>query len=545
MTLSPAPSGATALTPPPEAPAAHPLLPPWIGTLLPYLVVVLGWLGLSWGNRWFVNPDGGVYAVMARRIAEGNLADAVLAYWSPLYPVLAAPFVALGVQEFVALRLVGLIAALASVPSVRRLCTRAGAGIGSANLAATAGALLLCAASVFGLYPDIVFIPLILGCLTMALTGVTLRAGLIAGGLAGLAYLAKAVALPYVGALFVLVLVLRLLSERGARRAVLRLMAGAALTLVLTAGPWIGVLTVSTGQPTISTAGEFNAKLVVPGSWGNPLSYPGLYVPPNDGFTPWERPSDLPIFVNPPTTGTDSSDVSTPTPPSRVENAVSQAKVAAGSLLRRWTPVGLLAVIGLVSCFRRPARQRTVVLGSALAGAGFAAGMALLIVIERYLWFPMLALLPAAALGLDAISGWLRPRIASSARALWLARGAATLWLTLIAVGLAPVALLHWNTDREVWRFAEQVNQSEPLSGALAGASDWERTQLLAFLTGVDYAGLADPETPLADLEGELRRVGASAIVLWPGDPTREGTPGTPPRAAPAGGDPVLERLGG
>ncbi len=493
-------------------------------TFLPYLVVAVGWSVLTWGNRWFVNPDGGVYAVMARRIAQGDFSEAVLAYWSPLFPVLAAPLVALGVQEFMALRLVLLFGALVTMPVLRRLCLRTGASSNAAGLATTAGALLMGTASGLGVHPDVVFIPLILGCLSLALAGASIRAGLLVGVLGGLAYLAKAVALPYVGALLVMVLILRLISERGSSRGTLRMIAGAVVALALTAGPWVAVVSAQTGHVSISAAGEFNATLVSPGSWGNPLSFPGLYAPPEGTFTPWEHPEDLTVF-------SDSPEVDAAPSPSgnnRLENTIAQARVAAGSLLRRWTPVGILAVVGIVVSLRLHPRERTVALGSVLAGAGFAAGMALLIVIERYLWFPMLALLPAAAVGLDAVTRWLQPRLVRGVGWLWVARGAAALWLTVIAVGLAPVAFGLWNTHRDVWLLADQIRQGEPLSGSIAGASDWSRSQLLAFLVGVPYAGLIDPSAPRSETEAQLAEVGASAVVIWPSE-DGELPPGSPP----------------
>ncbi len=498
---------------------------------MPYLVVAVVWSVLTWGNRWFVNPDGGVYAVMARRIAEGAVGDAVLAYWSPLFPVLAAPFVALGIQEFMALRLVLLLGALATIPILRRLCLRAGASPTASGLATTAGALLIGVASGLGLHPDVVFIPLILGCLSMALVGATLRAGLLVGVLGGLAYLTKAVALPYVAALLAMVLVLRLISEQGSGRGTLRMIAGAAIALALTAGPWIAVISAQSGHITISTAGEFNTELVAPGSWGNPLSFPGLYATPEGSFTPWEHPADLTVFRTSP-----ENEEASPSGGNRVGNAVAQARVGAGSLLRRWTPVGVVAVVGMVVALRLPPRQRTVALGSLFAGAGFAAGMALLIVIERYLWFPMLALLPAAAVGLDAIGRWLQPRLVRSAGWLWAARGVAVLWLTLIAIGLVPAAFRLWNAHSEVWQLADQINQGEPVSGSLAGASDWSRSQLLAFLVDLPYAGLIDPSAPPSETEAQLAEVGAGAVVVWPGEAGETGE-------LPPGSPPELERL--
>lgn len=467
-----------------------------IGALLPPVLLLVGWLALLPGARWLVNPDGVVYASLASDVAGGRIADVVTGYWSPLLPVLASPLVAFGVTPLTALRLVLLLSALVALPVLHSLCRAAGAGPVAAGTATVLAVPLLLSASLFGFYPELLLAALLLLHLRAMTVSPGPRGAVVAGIWGALAFLAKAVGLPFVLAFVALVTVVRLLRPGAARAQVLR-RAGLTLgiTLLLSA-PWIVAISVQAGHPTLSTAGAFNAELVTPGAFGNPLNFTGLYAPVPGAVTPWQDPTEIPVqrterYEGTPVTTND-----------RLANAVDQATVGAGVVVRRWLPVVALALVGLVVGLRR---RRP---GAAVAWAGIGAalvltgGLSLLILIERYLWFPMLAVLPAAALGLAALGG--RRRV--------LAVGAVV--LALVAVAQAPVVLDRRGEDRAVWQFAG-ARCGTPLSGPLAGGGDWERSQLMAYLCGVDYVGLTGPDPTSTANQAALRRVGARHLVVW------------------------------
>ncbi len=538
----------------------------WLLGAGPALLLLIGWAVLTVGNRWFVNPDGVVYASLAQRIADGHPAQAVTGYWAPLLPTLAAPLVALGLAPFTALRLVLLVAALVALPVLRSMCRRA---CGSDRVAAFCTVIavpLLVSAAVFGLYPELLLASLLLLCCRLILTGRGSGRAVVGGLVGAAAYLAKPVGLPFVVGFVLIVLVARLLAGRRAgpaaarveRRRLLSFHLIVLAVVVVAVAPWAVAISLHVGHPTLSTAGEFNARLVTPGAWGNPLSFPGLHRPVPPAMTPWEDPSLL-------TVPHQAADAAAPvTPLDRLQNAYRQGRVAVGSLLRRWTPVLLLAVAGLVITLRRAVTSdrdgtvdagsgpavdpaagsavaagcvaggsegRRIVVGSVLAAAMFAGGMSLIVVVERYLWFPMLALLPAASVAIEtARARWAgRPGRRSVVTAVTAV--VAALLLVVVVAGLAPVGLRHWGQDREVWQLASRLQATATpagvpaggsagsnrcgLSGGLAGNQDWERSQLLASLCGVDYLGLTGPDqSPSAQL-AQLRRVDARHLVVW------------------------------
>ena len=497
-------------------PAARPADPPvWLLVrALPFAALLLAWFGLSIGNRWSVNPDGVVYASLARRIAAGDFSSAVTGYWSPLLPGLAAPLVAVGVPALTALRLVLLAAALLALPVLHALCR---ASCGSSRIAVLATLLavpLLASASVTSLHPELVLTVLLLLACLLILTGDGLARAVLAGVAGGLAGYAKPVAWPFVAGLVLAVLIARLVANRAARAdqvnppaALGRSAAAVLLVGAAVAAPWVIAISLHVGHPTLSTAGGFNARLVAPGAWGNPLSFPGLYPPVAPAITPWENPSLLPV----PRTAAAAAEPVTVL--DRAENVYRQGRVAVGVVLRRWTPVLLLAGAGLWLAVRRGGPGRRVTLGSALAAVSYAGGMSLLVVVERYLWFPMLISLPCAAVALQAVAAWWssKPRRGKT----FVPVGAAGALVASMLASAAPIALRQWGDDREVWTLANQLNRQAPVAGSLAGTKDWERSQLLAYLCGVDYLGLTGPDRSKTAQLRQLRAVDGAHLVAW------------------------------
>ena len=544
----------------------------WVA--LPALAVLLvAELALLPGLRWQVNPDGVVYASLAEHVVAGRLADAVTGYWSPLLPGLAAPLVAVGVDALTALRVVLLAGAAAAVLGAERLLADVGAGPALRAVLTTAAVPVTLLGALFGLYPDVLLGAALLWGLRLAVRADGARAGLGAGAVLGLAYLAKAVGLPAALALLVVVAVVRLGLRVGAPRELVRVVAAAAAGLALVAGPWVVAVSLSVGQPTIGTAGAFNAALVEPGVAGHPLLFAGLYPPADpDVTTPWERPEGLPVpraddppgLSAPPAPGTSPGPGATGasgasgalgvTVVDRVTNALDQGRVAAGSLVRRGWPLALPALAGLALAVRtlvrsrrspRPAddgkaapdgvplRPAALVLAAVGVAAALVVGTSGVVVVERYLWFPLLALLVPTGLAL-ALLGRRAPR-AAVALALAAALGQ--------AVAFGPTLADRWDEDRDVWRLAadrcgpDLADRGAPgLPGPVAGVSDWERSQLLAHLCGVDYLGLTGPVTPLPTAERAAADAGAAVLVVWPGEPAAGQRDAPQPRLLPLTG---------
>lgn len=501
-------------------------------TLGPYLALAAGWSVLLTGLRWNVNPDGVVYAVLTDRFAAGDLAGAVTTYWSPLLPAVAAPLTALGVPALYAIRLVLLVAGLVALALVRDLSLQAGAGRGAADLATWLAVPLVGAASLFGVYPELLLGALLLAHCRWVLLSAGVGGAALAGLFGGLAFLAKAVGLPFVLGFVAVVLIARLVRPAMARGVAVRSALVTVAVALLVSGPWIGVVSTQMGHVGLSSAGEFNARFAAPGSWGNPMSYPGLYPPADDRLTQWEDPPALPDLRNAPGAAGEIEGAATELAPvtvtDRVVNSVAQARVGVGGLVRRWWAVLPFAAVGLVVALRSVARRSRggrvvrlradgggrapggpgVAVGLLVGAVAFFAGMSLLVVIERYLWFPMLATLPAAALGLGAVLRGRRP---------WVLVASGAALLAVVTLSLSPLVTPRWNLEREPWRLAEALEASAPLTGPVAGAAqgDWQSTQLVAYLSDVAYVGISGTDESEDAVAEELRDAGAAHLLVW------------------------------
>lgn len=279
-----------------------------------------GLLGVAaWRNLHQLNPDAVAYMRIAGYYANGQTELALTGYWGPLLSWLMVPLLKLDVAPMVAARLVMagsggvFLAGALSVFRVFRL----------PRVALLSGAWLAAGWSVFwsvrNITPDLLMAGLValavsatmrlfLSCNSCGEVGAglcpedrearreervrLLTSAATAGAWWGLAYLAKAVALP-LG-----LMVAAALAAMCGRR---ELWAGLALRLglvwvfiALIAGPWIGVLSVRYGEFTFSTTGAIAHALAGPGAGGG--SHPAmttLYQPEPGRMTQWEEPSRM------------------------------------------------------------------------------------------------------------------------------------------------------------------------------------------------------------------------------------------------------------
>ena len=133
-----------------------------------------------------IHPDGPAYLALATEVLGGRIGHVLGNYYSPLYPSLIALPAALGVPLELAGRLTAVVAGLASLPLLDAFVRRrlgASAATAAVLVAAVQPALVKASAQVL---PETLAATLLLGWL-LALPD----APVAAGGLAGLAYLAR------------------------------------------------------------------------------------------------------------------------------------------------------------------------------------------------------------------------------------------------------------------------------------------------------------------------------------------------------------------
>jgi hypothetical protein len=493
----------------------------------PAALLAVLWLLLLPFTHHYVNPDGPAYAEVAARWADGSWAEAINAYWGPLLSWLAAPLVAVGVSGILALRLVLLGGALAVLPVVRRLAHRAGASDGATEAVRLGLVPFLVYTALFGLYPDVLFAAALLWSLEFAVRGSGLRDPrwpAVAGALAGVAYLARAYAVPVVLVVFPLIALLHRWGPTRPPWPTVRRWLGAALgTFLLVVGAWSTVLSVSYGTPTFSTSAGFNAQLVAPGSAGNPYNVRGLYEPPDDEVvSAWIEPSQLPVPLRSGVASLDDrpgegpSDGLTDAVGDRIGRVVANARIVVGSLLRRGLPIVALVAVAALGFVRRREMPSVAVVAPLLTGAVAVGGLTLIIAIERYTWIAVLAAAPAAAVGLDRLLAGRRQRGLPIA--------------AVVLVGVMFVTSVHGLLPRvgamsEVTRVARTIGDEPVLAGRVATVDRWQETHRLCADVGCQYLGR--PEARDADAAAsELAAAGVDHLVVWSGD--EDDLPGLP-----------------
>src|SRR3954447_1440755 len=65
-----------------------------------------------------MNPDGVSYLTIARQYLDGHFADAINAYWSPLYSWLLVPLTAAGIEATLATKVLAILVGTATIAIV-------------------------------------------------------------------------------------------------------------------------------------------------------------------------------------------------------------------------------------------------------------------------------------------------------------------------------------------------------------------------------------------------------------------------------------------
>ncbi|MEP7070752.1 MAG: hypothetical protein ABI839_00055 [Verrucomicrobiota bacterium] len=236
---------------------------------LSLLVYALAAGFFSFAQRDYINADFVAYATIAHRYLAGSPA-AISAAWSPLFSWLLMPWLALGVPDPLAGRLVLVLFGAAYIVAVSKFSAR----IWRTESRFTRGGMLAAAVlqatlwSTYLLDPDLIAAFFLFVYLTLTAGSVPARS-VGAGVAAGFAFLSKAYLLPFV--------LVHLIATLAFRRTPLRAVAGALAGLLMVAGPWIGTLSRHYRSFTISSAGSSNHANLAPDVYGQDLLWkPGL-----------------------------------------------------------------------------------------------------------------------------------------------------------------------------------------------------------------------------------------------------------------------------
>jgi hypothetical protein len=272
---------------------------PGLGQVLVVLAVLSVLLvAAGWQNRDNLNSDAIAYLRLASYYAHGQTELMVSGYWGPLLSWLAAVPLKFGCAPLPAGRIVmglsAVVFSLGSLVLLRSLALSASAVLAGFILAAGASVLW----SVENISPDL----LVAGLIGLAMGRMVSpswlgqrRSAAMAGLLWGLAYLAKAVALPLAFGISVCLAGLWCLSQPASWQAIRRQFATTILAFLLVAAPWIGVLSVKYGHLTFSTSARIAHAVAGPPDVDRYHPSMRTFHRPEPGrLTSWEEPSRMP-----------------------------------------------------------------------------------------------------------------------------------------------------------------------------------------------------------------------------------------------------------
>ena len=505
--------------------------------LLPALALYLAVaVPVALANADRLNPDGVCYLRLAQYLAAGDWWNGASLYWSPALPFSVAPLVALGWDALDAARVV-LIAWGGALIAAAGWFLREWIPLSRPWRAAWLALLALPAAGfqIFVIAPDVPLSAILLG--SFAALHRAARSGrgwILAGALGGIAFLAKAYALPFVILhLPATVWWLHRRAPGGRTWSRGRALAAALAAFLVPVAAWTAVLSAKNGAFTVGKSGAINHAVAGPPDVVR--HHPVVFgVPEAPHVSVWENPERLPYrFWSP----FDSKEYA--------QHQVRMAGVNAREILRTaaefdgvelpgaggWR-AGLLPLLALAL----PLAARRIAAGETqnalrtffpwLAGTVLLYGGGYLLVAyePRYVRSLFLPLLLAAAAGVAAATANPRWRLGIFAA---LAATLAWAWIPATTRSLrSPSALWLREVTEELRR--------RGFEGRFATTS-WYHGVAVAFLSGQPHVGFP-PDADPARVGERLREAGVNCILVFqlpvmPPMPVHDLYPPTIPRA--------------
>ncbi len=271
---------------------------------------LLFWLRMAWvvayalmlvsmlNNLARLNSDAIAYMRVAEYWSVGNLSFAVNGYWGPMLSWLMVPFLWLSAEPLLAGKLAMLVSGAVFFHGSLFLARSLGLRLTDELIVAWVLALTIPNWMSNHVTPDLLVAGLMAFALGQTVSPdwlVTRQRAFGTGATWGLAYLAKAVALPIGVVVSVLLALCWRLGQSENRLSAWSQMGMSLGLLALVAGPWITVLSLKYDKPTFSTSGPIAHAVVGPGN-DRPAPHPfgnTIYEPERGRVTAWEDPSRM------------------------------------------------------------------------------------------------------------------------------------------------------------------------------------------------------------------------------------------------------------
>ncbi len=465
------------------------------------IVAILAYLGAAaWmlpTYRWQINPDGVGYMTIARALLRGNFHDAINAYWSPLVSWLMLPLLACGVEPVLAFKLMSLgLGALGIVAAWWLMGNLRVPRIPRAVVVLALVPMMLCYALqvITSDLAAAVTILVYLAYSTNPRKGRRIRSGIVTGIWMGVAYLAKAYALWFVAAHYVLVTALDLYDQPGwqLRKNLIFRASAAMLVFLGICTAWAAVLTCKYGHFTYGSTGQYNWAYNGP-DFRLPTHHRGLLAPPNgSAISAWDDATYLDVEGWNPLASERNWEHFRKNVQRNYQALVKL--VESYSIFAWFILVGAMLVAG--SRFEPTQRKPHAVLVVALLL--YPCAYLLLHLEARFFWgIPILLVILSASVP-AALGRLIRPR-----------RWVGGLLLTFLASAtFAYHAWIELITPKEVGKAtrdaAEWIKPIIPAGARVASSEGWDLGLYIAFYDDLRYFGMIRPKAPPSEIKAQL-----------------------------------------
>lgn len=261
------------------------------------IVQVAGCLAVGWWFRHALNNDAVAYLRLAEYYANGDFSLAVSGYWGPLLSWLLAPLLALDCPPWLAARLVMGLSAIFFFAGCTRFFLILPWDDAWKKVGIWVAALVSLPWSVANITPDLLLaglMALVWASLYRAGMSRSPRGGFAAGALAGLATLAKAVALPVAFLTASGWLLCRSSTAGESSQNKWSTLGTFLLGLGILIAPWVAVLSHHYGQFVFTRAAAINHALAGPEGMAHyHPTFTSFHTPPPGRLTSWEDPSEM------------------------------------------------------------------------------------------------------------------------------------------------------------------------------------------------------------------------------------------------------------
>ncbi|EKQ52943.1 MAG: hypothetical protein B655_1614 [Methanobacterium sp. Maddingley MBC34] len=487
--------------------------------LLLIAAYLITWILLVRNYQFLGINDSISYMSIAKLYLNGDYANAINGYWSPLYSWLMVPYLKIvGYSPLNALwaaRIVNLFTGILALIGIRSLSHKMGLNKKMTTLTILTLIPLILYLSLTQIMPDLLMATLLVLYFNIIFSegySQKLSNGLFCGVIVAFAFLTKAYVLLFFLLHFPLFNFIQWktnISPEKRKNITKNFLIGLAVFFIIS-GVWIFTISEKYDKLTYSTSGDYNFKVVGPESIGQPAQNPGFIQPPYlKGSSAWEDPSANASY----------SQLKAWSPFKSTAFLIYELKkipdniVVLSNMLLSFSYFTLLIILFYfilsISSVKK-LLKRTEILYPLLTVLVFPLGYLLIVLDVRYLWilFVLLVIMGFYLLQLLFKNGFLNQY------------GKKILAITLmISFVIMPISGLYgsYNAYENFYKMANQLKE-HGIEGNIASSGNtthYGEDIIISFFMDTSYFGYAKEDTTYTQLVSELKKYNIDYYIFW------------------------------